>query len=72
MQRDVGRLEGKVDGIAARQTEIAAQLARVVSHIDGEKASKRTLLAVGSVLSSIVGAVVGAAFSWWVGGNPPQ
>lgn len=65
LQRDVGRLEGKVETIDARVCSMDAKLDRIVAHIERERGSKRTLATVGAVGGSIAGALFGAVVAWW-------
>lgn len=77
LQRDVGRLEGKMDAMAAQHAAMATQnadmglkLDRVVAYIDGEKGAKRTWSTITGSAGAIAGAVAGGLMSWWLGGKP--
>lgn len=65
LQRDVGRLEGKVEALDTRCVAMDAKLDRVLSHIEREKGSKRAFGLVGTVGGSIAGAIFGAVVAWF-------
>lgn len=67
LQRDVGRLEGKVDAMATQHADMGAKLDKIVSYIEREKGAKRTWSTVTGVGSAVAGAAAGALVSWFTG-----
>ena len=66
LQRDLGRLEGKVDAMATQHADFGAKLDRVVTYIENEKGGQRATSKMRAVLAPLGGAVAGAFTSWFL------
>lgn len=77
VQRDLGRLEGKVDAMKDQHERMGSQLEaqgakldRVLQYIENEKGAKRTWKTIAGIGSAVAGALGGAVASWVLGGKP--
>ncbi len=70
LQRDVGRLEGKVETMGASVAAMDEKLDRVLAHIERDKGGRKALATIGAIGGSIAGAVFGALVSWFAGKAP--
>ena len=69
LQRDLGRLEGKVDAMGMQHATMGAKLDTIVAYIEREKGAKRTWGTVVGIGGAIAGALGGAALTWFTGGK---
>jgi len=68
LQRDLGRVEGKVDAMGAQHVAMSAKLDTIVAYIEREKGAKRTWGTITAVGGTVAGALGGALLSWFTGG----
>lgn len=65
LQRDLGRLEGKVNAMATQNEAMGADVRAVREYIEREKGSRKTLLTVGAALSAVIGGAASLIVAWF-------
>lgn len=64
LQRDLGRLEGKVDAMVTEQAKMAVALTTAVAYIERDKGGKRAMMTAAAGLSAIVGGAISLFVAW--------